>query len=115
MSSRPSTARLVPWLLACCWASCAAGTRHAGRPPPAPAAARAAPVAEEAPVLSSEATYHYLRGTLLLGQGDAEGAVAALREALVFDHASAGRVPGVDEHQRRGRVVQFQQAGGFLA
>ncbi|MEW5847357.1 MAG: tetratricopeptide repeat protein [Myxococcota bacterium] len=68
---------------------CASSSRTHVEPREAPAVtAQPAPTPDGTPTLSPEATYHYLRARLLLEHGDAEGATAAVREAMVFHHES---------------------------
>jgi tetratricopeptide (TPR) repeat protein len=55
------------------------------QPPPAPAA----PTPPPAPAAQSEAYYEFIRGRFLEGEGDGEGAVAALRRAAARDAGSA--------------------------
>jgi len=79
------TAILVTLCVAC------AASKEVVRP--APAAANAPESVPEAaagePSLSPEATFHFVRASLLLERGDAAGASEAVREAMIFDHRSA--------------------------
>ena len=48
------------------------------------------------------------------GVGDGGAAAGDGRQSAVLHHGRAGRVPGVDQHQRTAAMMQFQQPGGLL-